>query len=87
MILCTNAFRLDDPTLSGGDRKWLRGNAIIVQIPDAKLERTREQGEKILVHQRRHESPEHLLLAEGFLAACALADGRTKEMAVEDCVG
>jgi len=34
MILCTNAFRLDDPKLSEGDRKWLRGNTVIVQIPD-----------------------------------------------------
>ena len=34
MILCTNNFDLDDPDLTDADRKWLRGNAIIVQIPD-----------------------------------------------------
>ena len=34
MILCTNAFQIDDPKLSEGDRKWLRGNTVVVQIPD-----------------------------------------------------
>ena len=33
MILCTNNFDLSDKKLSDADRKWLRGNAIIVQIP------------------------------------------------------
>ena len=33
MILCTNNFDVNDPALSDGDRKWLQGNAIVVQIP------------------------------------------------------
>ena len=34
MILCTNNFDLDDESLSEADRKWLKGNGIIVKIPD-----------------------------------------------------
>ena len=34
MILCTNNFDLNDQSISDPDRKWLRSNAIIVQIPD-----------------------------------------------------
>lgn len=34
MILCTNNFNLEDSDLLEGDRKWLMGNAIIVEIPE-----------------------------------------------------
>ena len=34
MILCTNNFDVNHPDLSEADRKWLQGNAIMVQIPE-----------------------------------------------------
>ena len=37
MILCANSFDVEDENLSLADRKWLKGNTIIVQLPEGEV--------------------------------------------------